>query len=182
MFPAMPQEPGAAEAATAVLSRCCTGAAAMDQAITAAVGMLAVVREAVKRRTPFSMLEATLEAVNVPSAAASAFGRLVARDAAAIEAAAAADSPALPSLGGLRWRVDVQIASSSAVRVLRPSVMLELTLSDGSISTFAASVEQFSALRHGVAKTLKGVIEDEGHFVMRLTADMERAAQRRQGK
>jgi hypothetical protein len=42
----------------------------------------------------------------------------------------------LPQLASLKWRIDVTISNSSLNRVLEPSVLLEMTLSDGSIKTF----------------------------------------------
>lgn len=49
-------------------------------------------------------------------------------------------------------RVDVHIASSDSARVLRPSVLLELTLTDGRIQTMSLTLEAFHKLRYSVAK------------------------------
>jgi hypothetical protein len=40
-----------------------------------------------------------------------------------------------PTLADLRWRVDVTISTSSLNRVLKPTLLFQLTLSDGTITT-----------------------------------------------
>ena len=68
---------------------------------------------------------------------------------------ALADKPAFPTLAQLRWRVDVAISTSSLSRVLRPTVMLQLTLSDGRVHLFEVPLSQFHELRYNVAAVLK---------------------------
>ena len=60
-----------------------------------------------------------------------------------------------PRLEGLQWRVDVAISSSSLLRVFRPSIVMQMALSDGRMVTFDVSVEQFHQLRYNVAKVLR---------------------------
>eukprot|EP00976_Prorocentrum_cordatum_P097356 1190955-Prorocentrum_minimum.AAC.1 len=88
-----------------------------------------------------------------------------------------------------RWRVDVTIASNSLARVLRPSMLMEMTLSDGSIKTFEVRVglrsglvtqafcyvvspEQFHALRHAVARSIHEM--DALEPKLEQVAEMER--------
>jgi hypothetical protein len=178
-----PQDPSQAVIATETLRKACgDDAAKLDLAITAVTGGLAVIREAVKRRTAYSKIAGTLEACNFPATFAAVVSTAIAASATEIEDAAFEGAIALPGLQSFRWRVDVHIASSSAARVLRPSVMAELTLTDGTVHTMSMTPEQFHELRYGVAKTLKSMIDDEAHFVLRLAADMERAAKRNQAK
>mmetsp|Transcript_39589 Transcript_39589/g.75808 ORF Transcript_39589/g.75808 Transcript_39589/m.75808 type:complete len:116 (+) Transcript_39589:145-492(+) len=59
-----------------------------------------------------------------------------------------------PHIQDLRWRVDVTLSSSSLAKVLQPSIVLFLTLDDGSVHTFQATKEQFHLLRHAVARSL----------------------------
>lgn len=79
-------------------------------------------------------------------------------------------------------RLDVDIATSSVVRAMRPMIRMEWTLSDGSIKTFSATVEQFHALRYNTAKVLQELGALETHAVMRLAADLERRAVLQQDK
>jgi hypothetical protein len=50
--------------------------------------------------------------------------------------------------------VDVVLSTSSVSRVLRPSVLLRATLTDGTVSTFELNVKSFHELRHAVAEAL----------------------------
>ena len=72
-----------------------------------------------------------------------------------LQAIALADKAAFPSLAQLRWRVDVAISTSSLSRVLRPTVMLQMTLTDGKIHQFEVPLSQFHELRYNVAIVLK---------------------------
>ena len=73
----------------------------------------------------------------------------------AVQAVAQANKPAFPTLAQLRWRVDVAISTSSLSRVLRPTVLLQMTLSDGTIHLFEMPISQFHELRYSVAAVLK---------------------------
>mmetsp|Transcript_3669 Transcript_3669/g.7591 ORF Transcript_3669/g.7591 Transcript_3669/m.7591 type:complete len:116 (+) Transcript_3669:317-664(+) len=82
-----------------------------------------------------------------------------------------------PQLDRLRWRVDVTISSNHLARVLQPSILMEMTLSDGSIKTFEVSVEQFHALRHAVARSIHEMEALEPK--LEQVAEMERRVERR---
>ena len=47
------------------------------------------------------------------------------------------------ALAGLQWRVDITISNSSLLRVMKPSILMQMTLSDGEIKTFELPIEQF---------------------------------------
>jgi hypothetical protein len=72
-----------------------------------------------------------------------------------MSATVAASRVSLPSIVNVRWRVDVTISSTSLSRVFRPSVLLQLTLSDGRVQQCECSVDKFHELRYAVAKSLK---------------------------
>jgi hypothetical protein len=59
---------------------------------------------------------------------------------------------AQPRLAGVRWRISVCISSATCSRILRPFVLLEITLSNGSIRTMEMSVDKFNELRFSVAQ------------------------------
>jgi len=48
------------------------------------------------------------------------------------------------------------------------SVMVELSLSDGSIKTFEMDVDQFQKLRYDTARLLRQMQEIERHPIMRI--------------
>ena len=50
--------------------------------------------------------------------------------------------------------MDVVLSTSSVSRVLRPSVLLRATLTDGTVATFELNVKSFHELRHAVAEAL----------------------------
>jgi hypothetical protein len=85
---------------------------------------------------------------------AAAWGHCVCRREAVL-AVALAHKPAFPTLARLRWRVDVAISTSALSRVLRPTVLMELTLSDGRVHAFEVPLSQFHELRYSVAAVLK---------------------------
>jgi hypothetical protein len=52
----------------------------------------------------------------------------------------------------VRWRVSVCISSAACSRILRPFVLLEITLSNGTIRTMEMSIDKFNELRFSVAQ------------------------------
>jgi len=58
-------------------------------------------------------------------------------------------------LKDLRWRVDVTISTSSMERVLKPAILMEMTLTDGRILTFLVPATRLHELRYNVARVLK---------------------------
>jgi hypothetical protein len=50
--------------------------------------------------------------------------------------------------------------------VLEPSVLLEMTLSDGSIKTFEVSISKFHELRYNVAYVLKEIDDLEKRKIL----------------
>ena len=65
------------------------------------------------------------------------------------------------------------ISTSSLSRILKPSVLMQLTLSDGSVKTFEMQVDQFHQLRYNVAKVLQYMRKVENRAIMSLVADLE---------
>jgi hypothetical protein len=68
----------------------------------------------------------------------------------------------------MRWRIDVTISSSSLNRVMRPSILMELTLNDGSVELFDVPLEEFHILRYSCAKALSAMGAIESHPVLRI--------------
>lgn len=84
------------------------------------------------------------------------------------DAAALENRNHLPSLDSLRWRVDVAISTSALNRVLEPSVLMELKLSDGKIHTFEVSLSKFHELRYNVAYVLKEMEDIEKKSILKI--------------
>eukprot|EP00667_Euglena_gracilis_P027125 EG_transcript_33293 len=66
--------------------------------------------------------------------------------------------PQYPGLADLRWRVDVTISTGVLQRAFVPTVLAELTLTDGTIHTFELTVEQLQQFRFQVANALKDML------------------------
>ena len=71
----------------------------------------------------------------------------------------------------VRWRVDVTISTTSLSRVFKPTIPMQITLSDGSVHQFECSVDKFHEMRYVVAKALKHAQELQQHPV--LNRDIE---------
>ena len=63
--------------------------------------------------------------------------------------------PRFPGIKNFRWRTEITISTGSVNRLLRPSILIQITLSDGTKHTLQLSVKQFHNLRLGVAMMLK---------------------------
>ncbi|KAH7820607.1 putative COMM domain-containing protein 5 [Monocercomonoides exilis] len=63
--------------------------------------------------------------------------------------------PRHPSLKLFRWRTEVAISTSSLNRLLRPSILIEFTLSDKRKQLLQMDLKMFHTLRFGVACMLK---------------------------
>eukprot|EP00038_Savillea_parva_P008915 m.180045 g.180045 ORF g.180045 m.180045 type:complete len:219 (-) comp14914_c0_seq1:1349-2005(-) len=72
----------------------------------------------------------------------------------------------LPSLADFKWRVDVAISTSELQRAMKPAVLMQMTLSDGTIQTFEMPVEEFHKLRYNVSYVLKEMEDLEKRGVM----------------
>ena len=69
----------------------------------------------------------------------------------------------LPELDAINWRVDVSVSTTSMARVMRPTLLMRVTLSDGTIRTFECSVRKFHELRYNLARVLKNVYDLHEH-------------------
>lgn len=68
----------------------------------------------------------------------------------AVPSTSVAEAPGVfPRIVGVKWRVDVAISTSHLERVMRPSIMMELALSDGTLKTF-----EVSAVHHHANKEI----------------------------
>lgn len=81
---------------------------------------------------------------------------------------ASESQPHLPSLEAFKWRVDVGISTSVLSRVLEPTVMMEMSLSDGSVHSFEVSISKFHELRYNVACLLKEMEELEKRTILKV--------------
>lgn len=76
--------------------------------------------------------------------------------------------PRLPQLQQFKWRVDVAISTSVLNRVLEPSIIMEMTFSNGQTKTFEVPVSQFHQLRYSVAYVLKQMEDLEKRSILKI--------------
>jgi len=90
-----------------------------------------------------------------------------------LEAAAASSTKrnALAGIADLSWRVDVAVSTTALSRVFKPSIIMQLTLTDDTIKTFECSVDRFHELRYAVAKLLKSMQDLEQHPTLTRTIE-----------
>uniref|UniRef100_A0A8C4R9K6 COMM domain-containing protein 5 n=1 Tax=Eptatretus burgeri TaxID=7764 RepID=A0A8C4R9K6_EPTBU len=74
----------------------------------------------------------------------------------------------LPRLSDCCWRVDVAISTSCLARALQPSVMMNISLSDGTERRFEVSVNKFQELRYNVALLLKQMGDLENKKILKI--------------
>ncbi|KPP66870.1 hypothetical protein Z043_114588 [Scleropages formosus] len=86
----------------------------------------------------------------------------------ALEAATKGQGPRLPTVEDLRWRVDVAISTSSLVRALQPSILMQMKLSDGRTHQFEVPVSKFQELRYNVALILKEMNDLEKRSILKI--------------
>ncbi|XP_019938265.1 COMM domain-containing protein 5 [Paralichthys olivaceus] len=86
----------------------------------------------------------------------------------ALEAATSQNDPHLPTIEDFKWRVDVAISTSSLSRALQPSVLMQMKLSDGSLSRFEVPVSKFQELRYNVALILKEMNNLEKRSILKI--------------
>jgi hypothetical protein len=115
-------------------------------------GLYSMIKIAIQFKIKNESIRNDLLKMNVPTHVIEDLIRVIRISRFDIERAALANRIRFPRLEKLRWRVDVVISSGSLSRVLRPTILMQMILSNKVIKTFEISIEQFSQLRLGVAK------------------------------
>lgn len=117
-------------------------------------GLYTIIRIAIRQKVKNDVIKNDLLKMNLPSHIVDDIIRVIRISRFDIENTALVNRIRFPRLEKLRWRVDVIISSGSLSRVLRPTILMQMILSNKVIKTFEVSIEQFSQLRLGVAKVI----------------------------
>ncbi len=131
-------------------------------------GIYTIIVAAISSKEQTIKIVEDLKRMHLPVSVADDLGQVINKSRIALESVALRNRIGFPSLSKLRWRIDVTISSGSLSRVMRPSILMQMILSDGRIQSFDVSVQQFNQLRFGVAKMLKDMQTLERHPVMRI--------------
>ena len=146
-----------------------------DEVNSLFTGMYSVLVAAVASKAQVITVAEDLKRCHFPAAAVDDVSAVLTKSRAALEEAAVRGRIGFAQLDKLRWRVDVVISSGSLSRVMRPTLLMEMTLSNGRVRTFEVSVAQFNQLRFGAAKMLNDMQTLERHPVMRIEREEDAA-------
>jgi len=105
-------------------------------------------RAAARLRRKVLDLTKDLQKLNFPKYAVDAVIKIILANRLKLEEAVRRSTVAFPSLVNTRWRVDITICSSALARVMKPSVLMEFTLSTGEVKTFEVPQEVRTAMLH----------------------------------
>lgn len=137
-------------------------------------GLYIIIETALRNRCKASVVDKDLKQMNVPPSVVDFIVRKLKADRPALEDRSLTNRTRFPRLDSLHWRVDVAISSSSLLRVFRPSIVMQMALSDGRLRTFDVAIEQFHQLRYNVAKVLRNMQELERHPIMRIAFEADK--------
>ena len=132
---------------------------------------LDVLQAAIAQHTKESTFSADLTKMQIKAEYVTELANAYKQRREAMSATAEASRVALPSITGVRWRVDVAISTTSLSRVFKPTVLMQLTLSDGRVRDFECSLDKFHELRYSIAKSLKQAQDLQQHPT--LTREIE---------
>lgn len=148
----------------------------IDSAVlgTLFTGCWAIVRSAVRNRTKLTVVEADLKEMNVPDPIIKDFVMAIRGSRFELEGALQEHRVRFPRLDGLTWRVDVTISTSRVAKALKPTILMQMVLSNGSIKTMEVPLDQFHQLRFNVASALKDMKKISRHPIMRIAFDQDK--------
>jgi len=126
-------------------------------------GIYDLLGSAVRQKVKENVFVQDLNKMQMPSMFATDFIQAFNRKRESLFQAACFQRITLPSITDLEWRVDVTVSTTALSRVFRPSILMQITLSDNTVKLFECSVDKFHELRYNVAKLLKGIQDLEQH-------------------
>ena len=145
----------------------------LDEVNLLFTGLFVMVQRAVMSKMDSNKIVEQLKLAHVPEVVADDIGTALVKSRLPIEKISMQNRVGCAHMKNFRWRVDVAISSGSLSKVMKPTLLFQMTLSNGKTWTFEASVEQFNQLRYGVAKTLQDMSVLERHPVMRMENEEE---------
>jgi len=127
-----------------------------------------LLRTIVGKRITGKMIQKELPALGLSTEVVEDLVKVVKAQRSAIEDVATGSAQACARLTSTRWRVDVAISTSSLNKCLKPSILMQLGLSDGQLKNFEMPLDKFHDLRFNVAKALRAVRDLESHPLIRV--------------
>ena len=122
-----------------------------------------------------TLIEKGLLDLNVPQTIATDISHVISMSRVELEETMLQRRVRLPYLENFKWRVDVTLSNSILSRVMKPSIMIAMTLSNGEVKNMEVSLDSLDKLRYNVASVLKQMKKIENHPIMSVVgADIER--------
>jgi hypothetical protein len=151
------------------------GGLTYNEVTTLVTGVLIIIGTAVRSRTKLSIVERDLKGMNLPADKVQLISTILRNERLNLETAFRLARVRAPGLSSFRWRVDVAISTDQLSKVFKPTIIVELGVSDGkAVKTFEIPVDQFHNLRYNVAKVLRNMEEVERHPIMRLAFEVDK--------
>eukprot|EP00282_Hemiselmis_andersenii_P031696 CAMPEP_0169464744 /NCGR_PEP_ID=MMETSP1042-20121227/20839_1 /TAXON_ID=464988 /ORGANISM="Hemiselmis andersenii, Strain CCMP1180" /LENGTH=211 /DNA_ID=CAMNT_0009577633 /DNA_START=167 /DNA_END=798 /DNA_ORIENTATION=- len=122
-----------------------------------AVGVVELVAAAVKARADEETILADMAGLGIAGGAAKDVAMAVSRGRGRMMDHGDEAGRGFPRLEETRWRVDVTISNTALSRVLKPTVLMQLTLSDGSVRRVEVDAEKLQQLRFHAASALSSM-------------------------
>jgi len=142
-----------------------------DQSIQATLvftGLFFLLRAAIRSRTKIDQLQKDLVELKLPEYMTTDIVQIVQKYREEVETSSYDHRIRFAALDEMKWRIDVAISTGSLIRVMNPTVLMQMKLTDGSIKTFEVSVDKLNELRYNVARVLKDIEDIEKNPILKL--------------
>jgi len=139
-----------------------------DQCAQLLTGLFFIYRAAYRAKTKPAGFRQGLDELKLPNELSISLNSLYKKNAEEVTASALERTLRFPRVESMRHRIDVAISTSSMSLVLKPSVLVELGLSNGEEHMFEISPLRFQQLRYNVAKVLKEMQDLEKLAILKV--------------
>eukprot|EP01103_Thecamoeba_quadrilineata_P020348 TRINITY_DN8680_c0_g1_i1.p1 TRINITY_DN8680_c0_g1~~TRINITY_DN8680_c0_g1_i1.p1 ORF type:complete len:204 (+),score=35.38 TRINITY_DN8680_c0_g1_i1:1-612(+) len=131
-------------------------------------GIYITLRTAIRNKAKIDSFQSLLTELRFPEIFVNELVKVLQTSRSTLESSATENSLKLPQIEDLSWRIDVTISTTSMARVMKPSIIIQLTLNDGRIKTFEVSNDKFHELRYNMSKVLKEMEDLEKHPILKV--------------
>jgi len=137
-------------------------------------GFYSIIRQIISSKLLITTVRNDLLKINMPEPCVDDICKAINISRPSIEKVLVINRIKYPTITKLRWRIDVIISSGSLSKVMKPSIIVQLILSNGNIKTFEMSTEQFNQLRYSVAKVLYEMQAIDRHPIVKILNEMDK--------
>eukprot|EP01100_Stratorugosa_tubuloviscum_P000247 TRINITY_DN104_c5_g1_i1.p1 TRINITY_DN104_c5_g1~~TRINITY_DN104_c5_g1_i1.p1 ORF type:complete len:205 (-),score=91.83 TRINITY_DN104_c5_g1_i1:94-708(-) len=127
-----------------------------------------ILRFAIRNKVKIEDFEATLTLLELPPPFIADLKKAYQASRPTIESLAIERRARQPQLTQLKWRIDVIISTNLLNRAMKPLIMLQIYLDDGSIKTFEISIDKFHELRFNISRILRDLDDLEKLPILKI--------------